>query len=265
MLDISNVYGVYPSRKSRSDFVAIKDLSLKVQPGEFVSLVGPSGCGKSTLLRMVAGLETPFSGSILIDGKKPSELAQKPVMVWQDFGLFEWRTVSKNVQFALEMRGVKRKQRRESAQHYVDLVGLSRFADSYPAQLSGGMKQRAALARALASESDILLMDEPFGALDAQTRSVMQEEFLSIWERAKKTVLFVTHSLEEAMLMSDRIVLMTIGPGKIKESVPIDLPRPRDLEVQRSDDYRTLYERLSLSLHEEVSVAVSRELSGETP
>jgi NitT/TauT family transport system ATP-binding protein len=204
---------------------ALETISLEVKPGEFLCIVGPSGCGKTTLLRMIAGLDCPTSGEIILDGTPVGGPSPDRGMVFQEFSLFPWRTVLKNVEFGLKIQGKRDVQK--AAMHYVELVGLMGFEDSLPFQLSGGMKQRVAIARALATEPAILLMDEPFGSVDAQTRNLLQEELLEIWKRTKKTILFVTHSVDEALYLADRVVVMSSRPGRILEVLPVDVERPR--------------------------------------
>lgn len=207
---------------------ALKDINLEIQDKEFVCLVGPSGCGKTTLLRIIAGLETPTTGRVIVDGNEVTGPDPRRGMVFQEYSLFPWRKVIDNIAFGLEMRGVEKEERRKKAERYLEMVGLSQFRDAYPYELSGGMRQRVAIARALANDPDVLLMDEPFGALDAQTRNRMQGELLSIWEKTKKTIIFITHSVDEAVYLSDRIVVLTPRPGSIREIVEIPWPRPRD-------------------------------------
>lgn len=207
---------------------ALKDINLTVEDGEFVCLVGKSGCGKTTLLRMTAGLDTPTSGSVTLNGKEVSDPDSKVGIVFQEDRLFPWRTIRKNVEFGLELANVGKQQRKEKALYYLDLVGLSSFAEAHPHELSGGMKQRAAIARALANEPEVLLMDEPFGALDAHTRLKMQEELILIYEKEKRTIVFVTHSVDESVFLADKVVVLTSSPGHIEEVVDIDVPRPRD-------------------------------------
>jgi NitT/TauT family transport system ATP-binding protein len=206
---------------------AINDISLDVTDNEFLCLVGPSGCGKSTLLRMIAGLEPISRGQVLIDGKPIVGTSPKVGFVFQEYTLFPWRTVQKNVEFGLEIKNVPPAERQKIAEKYIDMVGLSGFKDSFPHQLSGGMKQRCAIARTLAVGPEILLMDEPFGALDAQTRNILQEQLLEIWQKEKIKVIFVTHSVDEAVFLADKVAIMTARPGRIKEIVDIRLPRPR--------------------------------------
>lgn len=207
---------------------ALKDINLTVEDGEFVCLVGKSGCGKTTLLRMTAGLDTPTGGSVTLNGKEVGDPDSKVGIVFQEDRLFPWRTIRKNVEFGLELANVSQQQRRERALYYLDLVGLSNFSEAHPHELSGGMKQRAAIARALANEPEVLLMDEPFGALDAQTRLQMQDELIRIYEKEKRTIVFVTHSVDESVFLADKVVVLTPSPGHIEEIVKIDLPRPRD-------------------------------------
>jgi len=206
---------------------ALEGVNLEVKPNEFLSIIGPSGCGKTTLLRLVAGLDRPSSGEIILDGKEVEGPSPDRGMVFQEFSLFPWRKVINNVTIGLEIRGLEKEERYRIAQKYIELVGLTGFENSYPYELSGGMKQRVAIARTLATEPAILLMDEPFGSLDAQTRNVLQEELLEIWKRRKKTILFVTHSVDEAVFLADRVAVMSVRPGRILEYKNIDISRPR--------------------------------------
>jgi NitT/TauT family transport system ATP-binding protein len=216
---------------------AIDRFSLVVGQGEFVSIVGPSGCGKSTFLHILGGFEPVDSGTILLNAAPIAGPGPDRGMVFQESALFPWRSVIGNVGWSLEVQGMPRARRVERAERYLKLVGLAAFADAYPAELSGGMKQRVALARVLAFEPEILLMDEPFGALDAQTRELMQEELCSIWQHTRNTVLFVTHDIEEAIYLSDRVVVFTARPGALKEEIAIDLPRPRDVEIKKTPEF----------------------------
>ncbi len=208
---------------------ALHDVNLSVKKGEFVCLIGASGCGKSTLLRILAGFDTPSSGTAQMYGMPIKGPGPERGMVFQDFGLFPWLTVRQNIGFGPHQRSLPSARLAETTSHYMDMVGLSKFADYYPGQLSGGMKQRVAIARVLANECEVLLMDEPFGALDALTREKLQQDLLEIWARTKLTVIFVTHAVEEAVLLSDRVVVMTAGPGRIEEDVALELQRPRDI------------------------------------
>ncbi|WP_265108503.1 ABC transporter ATP-binding protein [Halosolutus halophilus] len=220
---------------------ALEDVSFEVEPGEFVCLVGPSGSGKTTLFRVVAGLESPTSGSVSLDGTPVREPNPDMGIVFQEYHLFPWRTVRGNIAFGLERTDVSTDDRERRVQHLVDLVGLDGFEDSYPKALSGGMKQRVALARALAVDPALLLMDEPFGAVDAQTKERLQTELLEIWDQTGKTILFVTHDVEEAVKLADRIVVMAKDPGRVREIVEIDLPRPRSRADEAFGEY---YERV---------------------
>jgi NitT/TauT family transport system ATP-binding protein len=229
-LSIEHMTKVFP--KGGEELVALDDIELEVMDGEFVCILGPSGCGKTTLLRIIAGLEKKSEGKISLKGKEVIGPGPDRGMVFQEFALFPWRTVRHNVEFGLEVKGVPPEKRKEISQKYIDLVGLRGFEDSHPNQLSGGMKQRVGIARALANEPAILLMDEPFGALDAQTRNQMQKELLRIWSETKKTVIFITHSVDEAVFLSDRVIVLTSRPGRVKTVHKIDLPRPRDRASQ---------------------------------
>jgi len=226
ILEIKDLMKAFPKKKG--EMLAIADFDLDVDEGEFVCILGPSGCGKTTILRIIAGLESQTRGNILLNGKEISGPGSDRGMVFQEFALFPWRTVRRNVEFGLELKGVPAEERRERTQKYIDLVGLNGFEDYHPYQLSGGMKQRVGIARALANEPAILLMDEPFGALDAQTRNLMQKELLRIWSETKKTVIFITHSVDEALFLADRIVVMTARPSSIGQIHEIRWPRPRD-------------------------------------
>lgn len=211
------------------------DVSLHVGENEFVSILGPSGCGKTTLLRIVAGIEQPTAGAIMVAGEESHEPRLDTTLVFQNFRLLPWRTVEDNVAYGLRLRGRKKAEARAEAQPYVKLVGLEGRESKYPYQLSGGMQQRVGLARALAIRPDVLLMDEPFGALDAQTRELMQDELLKIWTANRKTVIFVTHSIDEAIVLSDRVVVMQSNPGRIVEDIVIPFERPRDVAAIRTD------------------------------
>jgi len=231
--------------------VAIADFDLSVEEGEFVCILGPSGCGKTTILRIIAGLETQSAGKILLNGKEISGPGSDRGMVFQEFALFPWRTSRRNVEFGLELKGVPPDERRERTQKYIDLVGLKGFEDYHPYQLSGGMKQRVGIARALANEPAILLMDEPFGALDAQTRNLMQKELLRIWSETKKTVIFITHSVDEALFLADRIVVMTARPSSIGEIYEIKWERPRD---RASPEFANLRKQILAQLESMVKI-----------
>jgi len=216
------------SLESGEDLVVLDGVSFEVHDGEFVSVLGPSGCGKTTLIRIAAGLLAADGGQILVDGSNDLAPGRGSCMVFQNFGLLPWRTVEANVQFGLELDGVDVAERAEITAKYINLVGLKGFEKYYPHQISGGMQQRVGIARALSKDPKILLMDEPFGAVDAQTREQLQTELLRIWSQTKKTILFVTHSIDEAIYLSDRIVVMQPKPGRVQEIVDVDLGRPRD-------------------------------------
>ena len=231
----------YRDRASDARLVAIESMDLDVGDGEFVSLLGPSGCGKSTFLKIVNGLLLATAGEIRL---RSNGKGREDAMVFQDAALFPWYSVLDNVAYGLVCAGVARKDARRRAQPLIELVGLGGFADKYPYQLSGGMQQRANLARALAVDSEILLMDEPFASLDAQTRELMQAELLRIWNTAKKTVIFVTHQIEEAVYLSDRVIVMSARPGRILADIRIDLPRPRALEVKRRPEFASYADQI---------------------
>ncbi|MFQ5911571.1 MAG: ABC transporter ATP-binding protein [Nitrospinota bacterium] len=235
---------------------ALSNVTFDVASNEFVCILGPSGCGKSTLLQLIGGLESLTGGEILFED---IEAPHHPLsnLVFQEFALFPWKTVVENVGFGLKMRGVAPRQRTEAALHYLRLMGLEGFEDRYPHQLSGGMKQRVSIARVLANGPEVILMDEPFGSLDAQTRMVLQEELLQLWEAKRKTVCFVTHSIEEAVLLGDRIVLMSRRPGRVREVVKIDFPRPRTPEIRRRPDFNELRETLWNSMREAAEEAAA--------
>jgi NitT/TauT family transport system ATP-binding protein len=211
-----------------SSLVVLDHVTFDVKDKEFVCILGSSGCGKTTLLRLIAGLDAAQAGSIFLDGEEIRGTSPKVGMVFQEYSLFPWRTVIDNIAFGFEMKGMPREERYRIAEHYLDLVNLAQFRDSYPSELSGGMRQRVAVARALALDPVLLLMDEPFGALDAQTRNLLQTELLEIWEETKKTVVFITHSVDEAVFLSDRIIVLTPRPGRICRIFDITLRRPRD-------------------------------------
>ncbi len=237
---------------SRVPVDVLRDVSFSVEAGEFVSILGPSGCGKTTLARVIDGLLQPDAGRILIDGVPVRVPGPDRAFVFQSDRLLPWRTVLQNVVFGLEVRGVPRAEREGRAAGLLQLVGLGSFAGAYPHQLSGGMRQRANLARALLVDPDVLLMDEPFASLDAQTREIMQQELLRIWSETRKTVIFITHQIDEAVYLSDRVVVMSARPGRIKDSFCIRLPRPRPLESKRTAEFMVHVDRIWRLLEEEV-------------
>jgi len=227
VIEVRGISHAYPSSDGTSVFQALHDVSLTIENGTFVSFLGPSGCGKTTLLRIINGLIKPSGGEIWIEGKKVDGPAPERAMVFQEFNLLPWRTARGNVEFPLEVQGMGRTERTQVANRALAQVGLDRFGDFFPHQLSGGMKQRVGLARALGTGPSYLLMDEPFGALDPQIREMMQIELMKLWDADRKTVVFVTHSVDEAVFLSDRILMFGTSPGRIVADLTIDLPRPR--------------------------------------
>lgn len=250
LISIRSVSKTYDARNGIAR--ALLETSLNVERGQFVCIIGPSGCGKTTLLNMVAGFVLPSTGSVLSGGRPVTEPGPDRGVVFQEVGLFAWLTAQKNVEFGLKMAGVRRRERADRARQALALTGMERFGDRYPSELSGGMKQRVGIARVLANDPDVLLMDEPFGALDAQTRSLMQQELLKVWQATGKTVLFVTHAVEEAVLLADRVVVMTANPGRIKLDMRITLPRPRD---ENSAEFNKIERELKQAVLEEARIA----------
>ncbi|MDR2386184.1 MAG: ABC transporter ATP-binding protein [Deltaproteobacteria bacterium] len=277
--DLRQVYKIRSSEGAgREDFLALESFSLKVKEGEFASIVGPSGCGKSTLLDIIAGLSRAEGGQIFIDNKPVTGPALDRGIVMQGYALFPWRTVRRNVEFGLEMKGLPAKDRKEVSQKYIELVNLEGFEERYPYELSGGMKQRVAIARALAYDPEVLLMDEPFAAVDAQTRESLQDELMRIWEQTGKTILFVTHSIDEAVILADRVVVMSSNPGNIRAIIDIELARPRtNQEIRLSPAFaeirKLVWENLqgpwasqaSLKLKPGLEVSPEKEPSGQEP
>jgi NitT/TauT family transport system ATP-binding protein len=239
---------------------AVEDVSLAVTDGQFMSIVGPSGCGKTTLINIVAGFVLATSGSVLINGRPITSPGPNRGVVFQNYALFDWLTVRENIEFGPRMASVDRQERAERADKFLGMIGLRKFASRYPYELSGGMKQRVAIARALANNPDILLMDEPFASLDAQTREVMQEELLKIWEKTRKTILFITHSVEEAIYLSNEVAVMTYRPGRLKKILPISLPYPRS-EYNIRTDRRFL--DLKVAIHEMVREEITKHADEE--
>lgn len=248
IIRIENLHKVFWSEKGKS-ITALDKVSLNICHNDFICVVGPSGCGKSTLLRIVAGLEKASQGEVYYKGNIVNKPGSEIGMVFQEYSLLPWRIVLDNVALGLEFAGVEKEKRERIAFEYLDLVGLKDFAYSYPYELSGGMQQRVAIARALANNPEVLLMDEPFGALDAHTRILLQKELLHIWEKNKKTIVFVTHSVDEAIYLADKIVVMSARPGRIKEIIRVDIPRPRS---RANPLYGELSTRILDMLEEEV-------------
>jgi len=226
----------------QGDFQALEDISFSVKQSEFLTILGPSGCGKSTLIRAIAGFQTPNKGDIVLDGKNVSKPGPDRIMVFQEFDqLFPWRTVMGNITYALKISGMSKEKRQQQAIQYLEMVNLQDFTHAFPHQLSGGMKQRAAIARSLALNPEILLMDEPFGSLDAQTRSILQSELVRIWQKVGSTIIFITHNIQEAILLGDRVMVMSTAPGQIKEIVAVDIERPR---LPETPEFMKLWHRL---------------------
>ena len=248
-LKIDNVVKEYVGNKGKT--VALNGVSLDIKENEFICVVGPSGCGKSTLLNIIAGLLEPTSGAVYLDGKKIEGTGVERGVVFQGYALFPWRTVLKNVMFGLEMKRMPKDQAEKIAKKYIKAVGLEGFEHAYPKELSGGMRQRVAIARAYAADPEVLLLDEPFGALDAQTRVQLQSELLNTWEHEKKTCFFITHDVEEAIILAQRVVIMCARPGRVKEIVDIDIPYPRDQETKMSPRFLELKNHIWSQVYQE--------------
>ena len=243
-LKIDQVSRIFPARPGSVPTRALEPTDLDVGNNDFVTILGPSGCGKSTLLRIVAGLDHPTSGRVVLDGREVTGPGSDRGMVFQSYTLFPWLTVRENIAFGLRERGISEAERGRVADGYIHRVGLSGFENHWPKQLSGGMQQRTAIARALANDPKILLLDEPFGALDNQTRVLMQEMLLGIWERDQKTVLFVTHDIDEAIFLGSRVIVMSARPGRIKAEIAVDFPHPRPYQIKTTPEFIRLKERL---------------------
>jgi ABC-type nitrate/sulfonate/bicarbonate transport system ATPase subunit len=244
MLKIDQISRTFPARQGNAPTRALEPTDLSVSNNDFVTILGPSGCGKSTLLRIVAGLDRPTSGRVILDGHEVAGPGADRGMVFQSYTLFPWLTVRENIAFGSRERGISEADRGKVADGYIHRVGLSGFENHWPKQLSGGMQQRTAIARALANDPKILLLDEPFGALDNQTRVLMQEMLLGIWERDQKTVLFVTHDIEEAIFLGSRVIVMSARPGRIKAEITVELPHPRSYKIKTTTEFVRLKERL---------------------
>jgi NitT/TauT family transport system ATP-binding protein len=241
-LEINHLYKQFETRQG--PVVALKDINLHVETGEFVCAVGASGSGKSTLLRLVAGLDAPSSGEITVDGQTVTGPGADRGMVFQSYTLYPWMTVQKNVEFGLKLQGVSPRERREMASYFLDVVGLTKFSRSLPKELSGGMKQRVAIARTLASRPKIMLMDEPFGALDVQTKETMQQFMLDLWERTGVSILMITHDVEEAVFLAQRIYVLTAHPGTVQKEILVDLPLDRDYHIRREAKFQNYREEI---------------------
>ncbi len=250
-LRIEGVSRNFPGASGRAPVRALEPVDLAVADNDFITILGPSGCGKSTLLRIVAGLTPPSGGQVLLDGQKVTRPGPDRGMVFQSYTLFPWLTVRDNICFGLREKGTPFGEQRERADFFIARVGLKGFEDHYPKMLSGGMQQRTALARALANDPKILLLDEPFGALDNQTRALMQELLLGIWEADRKTVLFVTHDIDESIFLASRVVVMTARPGRLKCDIAIDLPHPREYTVKTTPEFAAYKARLTEEIREE--------------
>jgi NitT/TauT family transport system ATP-binding protein len=242
----------YRRQRTGDTLVAVDGVDLSIQTGEFVAIVGPSGCGKTTFLNAVDGLIPVAAGTLLLDGREIAAPGPDRAMVFQQPSLLPWRTVTGNVLYGLEMQHRRNRDSQEIAKRLIDLVGLSGFADAWPSELSGGMQQRVNLARALAIDPELLLLDEPFAALDAQTRETMQQELLRVWNETRKTALFITHDIAEAVFLADRVIVFTARPGRVKLEVKVDLPRPRDLRMKRDTQFVDFERRIWETIREEV-------------
>lgn len=242
-------------RRGDKEVKALHDFNLEITRGEFVAIVGPSGCGKTTFLHILGGFESVTEGQILVDGLPVTKPSPDRGVVFQEFALYPWRTVADNVTWALEIAGKNKAERRAVADHWLAKIGLTHFRDHYPAELSGGMKQRVAIARTLALEPRMLLMDEPFGALDAQNRELMQEELQALLSESRRTALFITHDIDEAVYLADRVIVFTARPGRTKADISIDLPRPRPLEIKKTPEYVGYRNRIWDLLRDEVLAA----------
>ncbi|WP_194827689.1 ABC transporter ATP-binding protein [Nocardia sp. XZ_19_231] len=262
-LALRSVSKQFAVRGTDEKFTAIDDISIEVGAGEFLVLVGPSGSGKSTLLDLLGGLSKPSSGQILLDGTPITGPGLDRGVVFQQYALLPWRTARTNIQFGLEAKGIARKERKAIAEHYLELVGLAGFGDRYPHELSGGMKQRVAIARSLAFDPEVLLMDEPFAALDAQTRESLQDELLRIWRTTGKTILFITHGIDEAVYLGQRVAVLTSRPGRVKAVIDIDIDRSGDTDVRSSEQFRDYRHRIWTELQSEVSRAQRLELAAD--
>jgi sulfonate transport system ATP-binding protein len=260
-ISFDGVSRVFPLRGE--DFVALDEVSLDIADREFVTVVGPSGCGKSTLLNIAAGLLEPTAGQALVDGERVKGVSPERGMIFQQYALFPWLTVRKNVEFGLEIAKVPKDERHRIADHFIDLVGLTQFADALPKTLSGGMRQRCAIARAYAVNPKVLLMDEPFGALDALTRVQLQDQLLEAWSKEQRTVMFITHDVDEAVYLANRVVVMAARPGRIYEVIDVDLPYPRTEEMRLSEHFAEIRNRVWQAVYHQPALATAEHSRGE--
>ena len=258
-LQVNGVSKEFVDRRSKSTVRALDEINLEVQRGEVICILGPSGCGKSTLLNIVAGFLPPSGGEVRVDGRPVVEPGPDRGFVFQEFALFPWRTVLQNIEFGPVLKGMEKADRHARARELIQRIHLTGFEDKFPFELSGGMKQRVGIARALANDPEVLLMDEPFGALDAQTRRVMQEELLKLLGETEKTVLFVTHAIDEAIVLADRVMIMTARPGQVKALLDVDLPRPRE---RTSPEFNELYRTMDDLIRVEVEKSSEVQDSG---
>ena len=258
-IEISGVTQEFEKKDGK--FLALDTVNLNVEQNEFICVVGPSGCGKTTLLNIIAGLCKPTTGTVKVRGELVTGPGKGKGVVFQQYALYPWLTVEKNVEFGMRMKGVPKAERAEIAKKYIDLVGLSKFAKAYPKELSGGMKQRVAIARAYATAPEVLLMDEPFGALDAQTRAQLQENLLKTWEQERKTCFFITHDVEEAVLLATKIIIMSAGPGHITEIVPVTLPYPRTQQTKLTSEFNELKNQIWNKVYREYLEHTKRDSS----
>jgi len=257
---LRDVYLAFVDAQRRSAKLALEGISLSFKEGEFCSIVGPSGCGKSTILNLIAGLTKPTEGSVISNGKPVTGINTEVGYVTQDDNLLPWRTLQSNVEIALELRGVAKEERARRSRELIDRVGLNGFENHYPAQLSGGMRKRGSIIRTLIYDANLILMDEPFGPLDAQTRLVLQNDLVKLWERTRSTVVFVTHDLVEAIALSDRIIVMTATPGRIKKIYDIDIPRPRDVfHIHEAPGFSRIFDALWSDIREEIKASTQRD------
>ena len=256
-LEIQNISRVFPGKKG-TQTQALTPIDFNVNENDFVTILGPSGCGKSTMLRIIAGLDHPTTGQVLLDGKRITSPGADRGMVFQSYTLFPWLTVEQNICFGLREKGMSAAEQKERSAYFINRVGLKGFEQHFPKQLSGGMQQRTAIARALANDPKILLLDEPFGALDNQTRLLMQELLLGIWESAQKTVLFVTHDIDESIFMANRIAVFSARPGRIKTEIKVNLPHPRHYTVKTTPEFMELKARLTEEIRAEAIAAEQR-------